>query len=140
MKNVLAILLALIFTTSFASAATTATTGTNLKNAIKKDITSTKEAIKKDLQNADKENKAKREAQNKDRKAALKTKRDNQVNAIDNQIKTKKQQIKEVKKSTTMTETEKNIRVRSYERQIEALESKKAKTNEIYNKGIESIK
>ncbi len=139
MKNFLAVLLALVFTTSIASAAS-ATTSTNLRDAIKKDITSTKDAIKKDLQNADKENKARRDAQNKDKKEALKTKRDNQVNAIDNQIKTKKQQIKEVKKSTAMTETEKNIRVRSYERQIEALESKKAKTNEIYNKSIEAIK
>ena len=55
MKNVLAMLLALIFTTSIASAATTSNTAVNLKNAIKQDVTSAKEAIKKDLENADKE-------------------------------------------------------------------------------------
>ena len=66
MKNFLAVLLALVFTTSIASAAS-ATTSTNLRDAIKKDITSTKDAIKKDLQNADKENKARRDAQNKDK-------------------------------------------------------------------------
>ena len=92
MKNMLAMLLALIFTTSIASAATTNSTAVNLKNAIKKDVTTAKEAIKKDLENADKEAKAKKEAQNKDKKAALKSKRDAQIAPIDNQIKTKKQQ------------------------------------------------
>ena len=140
MKNVLAMLLALIFTTSIASAATTNNTAVNLKNAIKKDVTTAKESIKKDLQNADKEAKAKKEAQNKDKKAALKSKRDAQIAPVDNQIKTKKQQIKDVKKSTTMTETEKNIRVRSYERQIEALEAKKERINKAYQTGIGAIK
>lgn len=140
MKNVLAMLLALIFTTSIASAATTNNTAVNLKNAIKKDVTTAKESIKKDLQNADKEAKAKKEAQNKDKKAALKSKRDAQIAPVDNQIKTKKQQIKDVKKSTTMTETEKNIRVRSYERQIEALEAKKERINKAYQTGIDAIK
>ncbi|MCX4275446.1 MAG: hypothetical protein OSJ27_06665 [Candidatus Gastranaerophilales bacterium] len=140
MKNMLAMLLALIFTTSIASAATTNSTAVNLKNAIKKDVTTAKEAIKKDLENADKEAKAKKEAQNKDKKAALKSKRDAQIAPIDNQIKTKKQQIKDVKKSATMTETEKNIRVRSYERQIEALEAKKERINKTYQTGIDAIK
>ncbi len=140
MKNVLAMLLALIFTTSIASAATTNSTAVNLKNAIKQDVTNAKTAIKKDLENADKEAKAKKEAQNKDKKAALKSKRDAQIAPIDNQIKTKKQQIKDVKKSTTMTETEKSIRVRSYERQIEALEAKKTRIDKAYQTGIDAIK
>jgi len=140
MKNVSAILLALIFTTSIASAATTNNTAVNLRNAIKQDVTSVKESIKKDLNNANKEAQAKKEAQNKDRKAALKSKRDAQIAPVDNQIKTKKQQIKDVKKSTTMTETEKNIRIRSYERQIEALEAKKERINKTYQTGIDAIK
>ena len=140
MKNVLAILLALVFTTSIASASTSNSTAVNLKNAIKQDVTNAKQAIKKDLENADKEAKAKRETQNKDKKAALKSKRDAQIAPVDNQIKTKKQQIKDVKKSTTMTETEKNIRIRSYERQIEALEAKKERIDKTYQTSIDAIK
>ncbi len=140
MKNVLAIILALVFTTSFASAATTNSSAANLKDAIKKDVQNAKDAIKKDIQNADKESKAKKEAQNKDRKAALKSKRDAQIETIDKQIKDKKQQIKNVKKSTTMTETEKNMRVNSYERQIEVLEKRKTRINDTYQKGIDAIK
>ena len=84
--------------------------------------------------------KKRKEKKRKDKKAALKSKRDAQIAPIDNQIKTKKQQIKDVKKSATMTETEKNIRVRSYERQIEALEAKKERINKTYQTGIDAIK
>ena len=56
MKNVLAMLLALILTTSICNAATTKTNmGSNLKNAIKKDIEATKKAIKSDVEKANKE-------------------------------------------------------------------------------------
>lgn len=140
MKNVLAILIALVLSTSFASAATTNNSLTNLKNAVKQDVTNAKNAIKKDVDNAKAEQKASKEASNKEKKAALKEKRDAQVSEIDKQISTKKSQIKEVKKSTSMTETEKTIRVRSYERQIETLEAKKAKINEIYEKSAAAIK
>ena len=52
MKNVLAIILALVFTTSFASAATTNSSAANLKDAIKKMYKMQKMQLKKIWQNS----------------------------------------------------------------------------------------
>lgn len=38
-----------------------------------------------------------------------------------------------------MTETEKTIKTRAYERQIEALEARKARIDEAYKKSIEAL-
>ena len=113
MKNVLAMLLALILTTSICNAATT-NTGSNLKNAIKKDIEATKKAIKTDIEKANKEKQDSNKNANKEKKAKLKQQRDTQISAIDNQINQKKQQLNAVKKSTTMTETERTIKTRNF--------------------------
>ena len=111
MKNVLAMLLALILTTSICNAATTKTNmGSNLKNAIKKDVEATKKAIKSDVEKANKEKQAQNKAANKEKKAKLKEQRDTQISNIDKQIEQKKQQLNATKKSTTMTETEKTIK------------------------------
>ncbi len=139
MKNVLAILLALILTTSVCSAATKTTAGTSLKNAIKQDVEAAKSAIKSDVEKANKEKQAQNKAANKEKKAKLKEQRDSQISTVDNQINEKKQQLNTVKKSTTMTQTEKTIKTRAYERQIEALEAKKARIDEAYKKSIEAL-
>ena len=137
MKNALAILLALILTTSVSFASTTA--GTNLKNAIKQDVETAKKAVKSDIEKANKEKQAQNKAANKEKKAKLKEQRDSQISTVDNQINEKKQQLNTVKKSTTMTQTEKTIKTRAYERQIEALEAKKARIDEAYKKSIEAL-
>lgn len=137
MKNVLAILLALVLTTSVSFAATT--TGTNLKNAIKQDVEAAKKAVKSDIEKANKEKEAQNKAANKEKKAKLKEQRDSQISTVDSQINEKKQQLNTVKKSTTMTQTEKTIKTRAYERQIEALEAKKARIDETYKKSIEAL-
>ena len=140
MKNLLAMLLALVLTTSVCSAATVKTnTGANLKNAIKKDVEATKKAIKADVERANKDKKAQNKSANKETKAKLKAQRDSQVSTIDNQINQKKQQLNTVKKSTTMTETEQTIKTRAYERQIEALEARKARIDEAYKKSIKAL-
>ncbi len=138
MKNLLAMLLALVLTTSICNAATT-NVGTNLKNAIKQDVEAAKKAVKSDVEKANKEKQAQRKVANKEKKAKLKQQRDTQVSAIDNQINQKKQQLNTVKKSTAMTETEKTIKTRAYERQIEALEAKKARIDEIYKKSVKAL-
>jgi len=142
MKNVLAMLLALILTTSICNAATTTKTniGSNLKNAIKQDVEAAKQAVKSDVEKANKEKQAQNKAANKEKKAKLKQQRDTQVSNIDNQINQKKQQLNTVKKSSTMTETEKTIKTRAYERQIEALEARKARIDETYKKAINALK
>ncbi len=139
MKNALAILLALILTTSVSLAATKTNAAADLKNAIKQDVQTAKQAIKSDVEKANKEKQAQNKAANKEKKAKLKEQRDSQISTVDKQINDKKQQLNTVKKSTTMTQTEKTIKTRAYERQIEALEAKKARIDEAYKKSIEAL-
>lgn len=137
MKKYLGIALALCFTISAASA--TSDFGTAFKNAIKSDVQAVKEAAKKDVKNQQEASKKERQAQLKEKKQAIIDKRDTQLKPVQEQIKQKEQQIKDTKKDSSLTETQKTIRIRAYQRQLDSLNSKKDSINKLYNAQLKAL-
>ncbi len=62
------------------------------------------------------------------------------LTAIKNDIKAKKSQISEVKKSTVMLESEKELRIKAINKEIELLNKKYDTTEKVYNKRLEALK
>ena len=113
MKRILTLSLILALSTGISFGATNY--GKSLKNAVKQDIQATKDAVKKDADEKAKANQSANEA-----------KKAEKIKQIDEKIDALNKEKKNVQNSKTMTETEKTIKTRSLERQIEFYEKQKA--------------
>lgn len=122
--SVLAMMLALTVTSAYA-----ANFGDSLKNAVKNDVKSVKQAVKQDLKNQ-------RAKQTAEKRNAVIKERDQKINAINEEIKAKEKEIKDVEQNKSMTQTEKTLKLKAYNRQLEGLKSKKENTNKLYNARI----
>ncbi len=127
---------------AFASTTTpdTVAVGASLKNTVKQAGQETKdtfknlgESVKTDVANSSKEvKKQKIETLKQQKKVAL--------DDMDLKIKAKKAQIADVKKSTTMLETQKIAKITVYEKELEYLQSRKDAIEISYNKKIDALK
>lgn len=122
--SVLTMMLALTVTSAYA-----ANFGDSLKNAVKNDVKSVKQAVKQDLKNQ-------RAKQTAEKRNAVIKERDQKINAINEEIKAKEKEIKDVEQNKSMTQTEKTLKLKAYNRQLEGLKSKKENTNKLYNARI----
>ena len=113
MKKLLALGVILTLSTSMSMAASNY--GSALKNAIKQDIQNSKQEIKADI-----------DAKAKANMAASEAKKAEKIKQIDAKLDTLNKELKEVKSSKTMTNTEKTIRMNSLNRQIEYYNKQKA--------------
>lgn len=126
-------------TTSIASAATT-TFGKSLEKDFKQAGQETKgtfksigESMKTDVENSAKEVKKQKINTLKQQKAAA-------LDDIDAKIKAKKVQISEVKKSTSLLETQKTTRLSIYGKELEYLQTRRLNIVKSYDNRINSLK
>ncbi len=116
MKKTLSALMVIAFCTGITFAANQNVT---LKDAIKRDVNQTKQAIKKDISNskeaAKKDSQARQQAQN----DAAKARKAEKVKQIDSKLKDLNAQMKTVKNDKNITETERTMKTRSIQRQID---------------------
>lgn len=129
--SVLTMMLALTVTSAYA-----ANFGDSLKNAVKNDVKSVKQAVKQDLKNQRTEAQNQRAKQTAEKRNAVIKERDQKINAINEEIKAKEKEIKDVEQNKSMTQTEKTLKLKAYNRQLEGLKSKKENTNKLYNARI----
>ena len=130
MKKYLGLALALCLSVSSVFAASEF--GNAFKNAVKSDLNAVKEAAKQDAA-------AKKQAQNKAKKNEIEKKRAEQLKPIEAEIKEKQQLIKQTNNDKTLLQTQKTIRIRTYERQLESLNTRKANINKIYDAQLKAI-
>lgn len=137
MKKYLGLALALCLSVSSVFAASEF--GNAFKNAVKSDLNAVKEAAKQDVA-AQKEAAAKqKQAQNKAKKNEIEKKRAEQLKPIEAEIKEKQQLIKDTNNDKTLLQTQKTIRVRAYQKQLESLNTRKANINKIYDAQLKAI-
>ena len=137
MKKYLGLALALCLSVSSVFAASEF--GNAFKNAVKSDLNAVKEAAKQDVAAKKQAATAQKQAQNKAKKNEIEKKRAEQLKPIEAEIKEKQQLIKQTNNDKTLLQTQKTIRIRTYERQLESLNTRKANINKIYNAQLKAI-
>ena len=130
MKKYLVLMLALSvgIGSSFA-----ASFGDSLKNADKSDLNSVKSAVQQDVKNQQQEARKQKAAQNKAKIDSINKERKEKLAPVETEIKAKEAQIKSTKNDKTITETERTIRLNTYQRQLNSLNNKKANINKLYD-------
>ena len=137
MKKYLGLALALCLSVSSVFAASEF--GNAFKNAVKSDLNAVKEAAKQDVAAKKNEAAKQKQAQNKAKKAEIEKKRAEQLKPIEAEIKEKQQLIKQTNNDKTLLQTQKKIRIRTYKRQLETLNTRKANVNKIYDAQLRAI-
>lgn len=137
MKKYLGLALALCLSVSSVFAASEF--GNAFKNAVKSDLNAVKEAAKQDVAAKKNEAAKQKQAQNKAKKAEIEKKRAEQLKPIEAEIKEKQRLIKQTNNDKTLLQTQKTIRIRTYERQLETLNTRKANVNKIYDAQLRAI-
>ena len=111
MKKLLALIMILVVTSSTSYAASF---WQELKNSFKKDVNATKQAIKKDIDNTKKEQAAEKAAQ---KKTSLKE--------VNDKLTALNKEMKEVKADKNITETERTIKIKLLQKQIDFYKKQK---------------
>lgn len=137
MKKFLVLALALSFTFSATHAATTF--GDALKNAVKSDIDAVKNAVKTDITNKASQAKTQSAETKKAKKAEIEAKRNAQLAPILKQIEEKEAALKNAKNDKTLSETQKTIKTRTYQRQLEVLKTKKDSINKLFDAQLKAL-
>ena len=112
--------------------------GDSLKNAIKSDLNSVKSAVQQDVKNQQQEAKKQKAAQNKAKIDSINKERKEKLAPVETEIKAKEAQIKSIKNDKTITETERTIRLNTYQRQLNSLNNKKANINKLYDAKVKA--
>ena len=135
MKKYLVLMLALSvgIGSSFA-----ASFGDSLKNAVKSDLNNVKSAVQQDIKNQQQEAKKQKQAQNKAKIDSINKERKEKLAPVETEIKAKEAQIKSTKNDKTITETERTIRLNTYQRQLNSLNNKKANINKLYDAKVKA--
>lgn len=135
MKKYLVLMLALSvgIGSSFA-----ASFGDSLKNAVKSDLNNVKSAVQQDIKNQQQEARKQKAAQNKAKIDSINKERKEKLAPVETEIKAKEAQIKSTKNDKTITETERTIRLNTYQRQLNSLNNKKANINKLYDAKVKA--
>ena len=137
MKKYLGLALALCLSVSSVFAASEF--GNAFKNAVKSDLNAVKEAAKQDVATQKAAAQKQKQAQNASKKAQIEKERKEQLKPIEAEIKEVENNIKTVNNDKTMLQTQKIIKVRAYERQLQSLNTRKANINKIYDAKIKAL-
>lgn len=137
MKKYLGLALALCISVSSVYAASEF--GTAFKNAVKSDINAIKDAAKQDVANQKAQAKKQADANKKAKKDAIEQKRKEQLKPVEVQIKQKEKEIKDINKNSSLTQVQKTIKTRAAQRQLDALNTRKANINKIYDSQLKAI-
>ena len=112
--------------------------GDSLKNAVKSDLNNVKSAVQQDVKNQQQEARKQKAAQNKAKIDSINKERKEKLAPVETEIKAKEAQIKSTKNDKTITETERTIRLNTYQRQLNSLNNKKANINKLYDAKVKA--
>ena len=107
--------------------------GDSLKNAVKSDLNNVKSAVQQDIKTQQQEAQKQKAKENKAKIDAINKERNEKLSPIETEIKAKEAQIKSTKNDKTITETERTIRLKTYQRQLDSLNNKKTNINKLYD-------
>ena len=117
MKKILTTALIMTMFTGASFAATNF--GNAVKNAVKQDIANTKSAVKTTVQDVKTAAKQDMENQKKAQESTAAAKKAEKLKQIDSKLDELNKELTSVKKDTSITETERTLRIKTLERQIE---------------------
>ncbi len=137
MKKYLGLALALCLSLSSVYAASSF--GDAFKSAVKSDLNAVKEAAKQDVAAQKEAAQKQKQAQNSAKKAEIEKQRKEQLKPIETEIKEVEKNIKSVNNDKTMLQTQKTIKLRVYERQLQSLNTRKANINKIYDAKLKAL-
>ena len=137
MKKLSILLIAFLLTLSASYAAGF---GDSLKNAVKSDLNAVKDSVKQDIKNQADAKKEQRMEQTKAKQSEIIKERDNKINAINKDLRTKEKELQAIQNDKTMTQTEKTLKSKALERQINNLKNTKENTIKLYNLKLNSMK
>ena len=123
MKKILTIALVLTISTSLSYAANSFSS--SLKSAVKQDIANTKSAVKSDVNSVKSAVKQDIENQKKAQESTAAAKRAEKIAQINSKLDELNKELKAAKTDKTITETERVLKVRTIQRQIEFYNNQK---------------
>ena len=126
MKKYLGLALALCLSVSSVFAASSF--GDAFKSAVKSDLNAVKEAVKQDAAAQKEAAQKQKQAQNASKKAQIEKERKEQLKPIET-----------VNNDKTMLQTQKTIKLRAYERQLQSLNTRKTNINKIYDAKLKAL-
>ena len=137
MKRCLGLALALCLSVSSVFAASSF--GSAFKNAVKSDINAVKDAAKQDIQAQKAAAQKQKQEQNKAKKNEIEKERKEALAPVEADIKAVDKNIKDVNNDKTMLQTQKTIKLRAYERQLQSLNTRKTNINKIYDAKLKAL-
>lgn len=137
MKKYLGLALALCMSVSSVFAATSF--GSAFKDAVKSDLNAVKNAAKQDIQAQKEAAQKQRQEQNKAKKSEIEKQRKEALAPVESEIDKVEKNIKEVNSDKTMLQTQKTIKLRAYERQLQSLNTRKDNINKIYDAKLKAL-